>query len=123
MKKTVKTLKALSDPTRLRIVMVLLEKDLCVCELMFILDMEQSRISHQLRILRDAELVEDIRDGKWIVYTIPNEIRQRFEPLLGPYFGVDLHQSNKIKQDRANLKICLKKQIRKSQREIGRTGL
>ena len=123
MKKTVKTLKALSDPTRLRIVMVLLEKDLCVCELMFILDMEQSRISHQLRILRDAELVEDIRDGKWIVYTIPNGIRQRLESLLGPYFGEDLQQSIKIKQDKANLKICLKKQIRKSLGTIGRTSL
>ncbi len=123
MKKTVKTLKALSDPTRLRIVNLLLEKDLCVCELMFILDMEQSRISHQLRILRDAELVEDIRDGKWIVYTLPNGIRQRLESLLNPCFEEDLQQSNKIKQDKANLKICLKKQIRKSLDTIGRTGL
>ncbi len=115
MKKTVKILKALSDPTRLRIVILLLERDLCVCELLFILDMEQSRISHQLRILRDAELVEDIRDGKWIIYRIPREIRQRIEPLLGPFCGEDLLQSDKIKQDKDNLKICLKKQIRKSQ--------
>jgi ArsR family transcriptional regulator len=122
MKKTVKTLKALSDPTRLRIVNLLVEKDLCVCELMFILNMEQSRISHQLRILRDAELVEDIRDGKWIVYTIPNGIRQRLESLLGPYFGEDLKKSDKIKQDKANLNICLKKQIRKSLGAIGRTA-
>jgi len=77
--------------------------------------MEQSRISHQLRILRDAELVEDIRDGKWIIYRIPREIRQRIEPLLGPFCGEDLLQSDKIKQDKDNLKICLKKQIRKSQ--------
>jgi ArsR family transcriptional regulator len=120
MKKTVKILKALSDPTRLRIVILLLEKDLCVCELLFILDMEQSRISHQLRILRDAELVEDIRDGKWIIYRIPNEIRQKLEPLFGPFFGEDLRQSNKIKQDKDNLKICLEKQLRKSQNLLGK---
>jgi ArsR family transcriptional regulator len=123
MKKTVKILKALSDPTRLRIVILLLERDLCVCELLFILDMEQSRISHQLRILRDAELVEDTREGKWIIYTIPNGIRQRLESLLGPYFGEDLQQSNKIKRDKANLKICLKKQLRKSQTSLRKTGL
>jgi ArsR family transcriptional regulator len=120
MKKTVKILKALSDPTRLRIVILLLERDLCVCELLFILNMEQSRISHQLRILRDAELVEDIRDGKWIVYTIPNEIRKNLEPLFGLYFGKDLLQSDKIKQDKDNLKVCLKKKIRKSQNLLGK---
>ena len=118
MKKTVKILKALSDPTRLRIIMLLLERNLCVCELLFILDMEQSRISHQLRILRDAELVEDIRDGKWIVYTIPGEIRKKLNPLLDQIFGEDLHRSNEIQQDRNNLKNCLERQIRKSQNPL-----
>ncbi len=65
--------KSLSDRTRLRIVRLLLERDLCVCELMFVLGMAQSRISHQLRILRDAGLVEDTRDGQWIIYRIPLE--------------------------------------------------
>lgn len=118
MKRTVKILKALSDPTRLRIIILLLEKDLCVCELFFILGMEQSRISHQLRILRDAELVEDTRDGKWIVYTIPNEMRKNLKPLLVPMFGDDLYQSKKIQRDKDNLKICLKQQMRKSQNSL-----
>jgi len=115
MKKTVKTLKALSDPTRLRIILLLMKKELCVCELLFVLNMEQSRISHQLRILRDSELVEDIRDGRWIVYTIPNEMKKKLEHFLGPFCGKDLLQSDKIKQDKENLKVCLKNQIRKSQ--------
>lgn len=115
MKKTVKILKALSDPTRLRIVILLLERDLCVCELLFILDMEQSRISHQLRILRDAELAEDIRDGKWIIYRIPGEIKQGLTLVLDQFFGEELRQSEQIKRDKDNLKICLRKKIRKSQ--------
>lgn len=121
MKKTVKLLKALADPTRLRIIILLLEKDLCVCELLFILGMEQSRISHQLRILRDAELVEDTRDGKWIVYTIPNEMKKKLKPLLVPMLGEDLYQSKKIRQDKENLEICLKKQMRKSQNSLRKT--
>lgn len=121
MKKTVKIFKALADPTRLRIIILLLENDLCVCELLFILGMEQSRISHQLRILRDAELVEDRRDGKWIVYTIPNEMKKKLKPLLAPMFGENLYQSKKIRQDKENLKICLKKQLRKSQNSLRKT--
>jgi ArsR family transcriptional regulator len=123
MKKTIKTLKALSDPTRLRIVILLLERDLCVCELFFIMEMEQSRISHQLRILRDADLVEDIRDGKWIIYRIPGEIRPGLSLLLGQFFGKELRQSEQIKRDRNNLKICVKKQIRKPQNTHKETSL
>lgn len=115
MKKAIRIFRALSDPTRLRIILLLLEKNLCVCELLFILDMEQSRISHQLRILRDAELVEDIRDGKWIVYSIPNEVREKLQFLSSLFLEKDVHQSKKIQQDRYNLKICAEKQIRRSQ--------
>jgi len=67
MKHTLKVFKALSDPTRLRILLLLLQRELCVCELAFILEMEQSRISHQLRVLRNADLVEDIR-GREVDY-------------------------------------------------------
>ncbi len=122
MKKAVKILKALSDPTRLRIVLLLLEKDLCVCELIFILDMEQSRISHQLRILRDAELVDDIRDGKWVIYNIPVDIKQRLQLLLNQFFAEELMQSEKILKDKENLKICLEKQLRKSPCAISGAG-
>ena len=81
MERVVKMLSALSDTTRLRIYLLLLEGELCVCELGSILDMEQSRISHGLRILREADLIKNQREGKWIVYsvsanTVENEIIQ-----------------------------------------------
>ena len=115
MKRAVKILKALSESTRLRIVILLLERDLCVCELLFILDMEQSRISHHLRILRDAELTEDIRNGKWIIYRIPGQIKKGLTLLLNQFFGEDLHQSEQVQRDKTRLQLCLKKQVRKSQ--------
>ncbi len=113
MKKTLKIFKALSDPTRLRILMLLLHRELCVCELLFILNMEQSRISHQLRILRDADLVEDIREGKWIVYRIPKTVKIKLKSILEA--SLDRNTENlKIKEkDRKNMEICLKKQLRK----------
>lgn len=122
MRKAVKIFKALSDPTRLRILMLLLEHELCVCELMFILNMEQSRISHQLRILRDAEVVQDLRQGKWIIYRIATAIRNELKALLEGTFAGDLKREKEIEKDKENLKICLQKQIRKHGFSLNRAG-
>ena len=74
MEKVVKMLGALSDMTRLKIYLLLLEDELCVCELENILDIEQSRISHGLRVLREADLVDSQREGKWIIYSVNPKI-------------------------------------------------
>jgi len=113
MRDILKVFKALSDSTRLRIIMLLQKKDLCVCELTFILKMEQSRISHQLRILRDSDLVEDMREKKWIIYRIPDTARKNLGFLLE---GIKrrLQNSEEIQEDAARLKTCLKEEVRKS---------
>jgi len=112
MKDILKVFKALSDATRLRIVLLLLERDLCVCELVFVLKMEQSRISHQLRILRDAELVEDIRQGRWMTYRVPGDARgflmAIFEGELKSRFG----DSSEVQNDSQRLAVCIKENIR-----------
>jgi SAM-dependent methyltransferase len=64
------TLKLLAEPTRLRILALLLREELSVAELQEILDMAQSRISSQLALLRSAELVADRRDGKRAYYRL-----------------------------------------------------
>jgi ArsR family transcriptional regulator len=115
MKEALKIFKALSDPTRLRIVSLLLRRELCVCELMFILKMEQSRISHQLRILKDADLVEDTRDGRWIIYRVPSESRKGFELLLDKFLGPELEKSAVLAEDLAGLDQCLKQDVRRRQ--------
>ncbi len=68
MDKTIQTLKALSDPTRLRIVLALTEKACCVCELSAALDLPQTTVSRCLRILRDADIVAAVRSGRWTDY-------------------------------------------------------
>ena len=67
------TFKALSDPTRVRIVSLLADAELCVCDLAAALDMSQSAVSHQLRTLRDRRLVRWRRDGKQVFYTLDDE--------------------------------------------------
>jgi len=68
MEKYLKLFAAISDETRLRIYLLLSKGELCVCELTAALDMEQSRISHSLRILKEAGLIESRREGKWVIY-------------------------------------------------------
>jgi len=67
------TFKALSDPTRVRIVSLLAQDELCVCDVAAALDMSQSAVSHQLRILRDLRLVRWRREGRQIFYTLDDD--------------------------------------------------
>ena len=61
---------ALSDVTRLEIIEMLRGGERCVCDLQEELDAAQSRLSFHLRVLKDAGLVEDRREGRWSYYTI-----------------------------------------------------
>lgn len=65
-----RTLKALGDETRLRMVALLSHGELCVCHLEAALELPQPTISRQLGVLRNAGLVESRRDGAWIHYRL-----------------------------------------------------
>jgi len=62
--------KVLGDHTRIRILNALLCSELCVCDLTFILGMNQSAVSHQLRVLRDARIVKSRKIGKNVLYSL-----------------------------------------------------
>jgi ArsR family transcriptional regulator len=61
---------ALSDETRLEIVRLLSHGERCVCELQDALDAAQSRLSFHLKTLKDAGLVTDRREGRWVYYAV-----------------------------------------------------
>jgi ArsR family transcriptional regulator len=60
--------KALSDETRLRIMMLLTQGELCVCDLMFVLDEPQSKVSRHLAYLKHSGLTNSKRAGVWMHY-------------------------------------------------------
>ncbi|WP_040948785.1 ArsR/SmtB family transcription factor [Gorillibacterium massiliense] len=62
--------KAFSDPTRIRIVDVLLRNELCVHDITVLLDMGQSAVSHQLRFLRNMRIVKRRKQGKTVYYSL-----------------------------------------------------
>lgn len=74
---------ALSDDTRLRILERLRGGERCVCELTDALDAAQSRLSFHLKVLKEAGLVTDRREGRWIYYTLDHETLTQIVELLG----------------------------------------
>ena len=76
--------KVFGDSTRIRILFVLFECEVCVCDLAEALNMTQSAISHQLKILKQSKLVKSRRDGKSVFYSLADShvrtiISQGFE--------------------------------------------
>ncbi|OPX44888.1 hypothetical protein CLHUN_14420 [Ruminiclostridium hungatei] len=62
--------KVFGDSTRIKILYVLFQSEMCVCDIAQLLTMGQSAISHQLRVLKQAKLVKSRRDGKTIFYSL-----------------------------------------------------
>ena len=72
--------KVFGDLTRIRILWALNESEMCVCDIAVLLDMTQSAISHQLRVLKQTNLVKNRREGKVVYYSLVDEhVRQIFD--------------------------------------------
>ncbi|MCI0708039.1 MAG: metalloregulator ArsR/SmtB family transcription factor [Ignavibacteriae bacterium] len=67
------TFKVLSDPTRLKIVLALAKEELCVFDIAKLLEVTESAISHQLRLLKTLRLVKYRKDGKMVFYSLDDE--------------------------------------------------
>ncbi|PKN01288.1 MAG: transcriptional regulator [Elusimicrobia bacterium HGW-Elusimicrobia-1] len=70
MKNLLKIFKALGDPARLKIIKILETRSMCVCEITAALDSPQPNVSHHLRILKEAGLIVDVKNGKWVEYEL-----------------------------------------------------
>jgi len=113
--------KALSDETRLRILKLLEHGELCVCDIVAAMDMIQPKVSFHLGVLKEAGLIKDRRQGKWIHYSIDDsDIFRRFlllstlERISGESIMEDskrLKDFLKIKTTKANVVALRKKTI------------
>ena len=74
---------ALADETRLRILQRLGQGEECVCELTDLLQTGQSRLSFHLKTMKEAGLLTDRRDGRWIYYSLNEEALEELEEVLG----------------------------------------
>ena len=81
--RTARLFHALADETRLRIVEQLADGEQCVCDLTDALEAGQSRLSFHLKTLKDAGLVTDRRQGRWIYYTLRPEAVDELRDVVG----------------------------------------
>lgn len=79
----VTTLKALADPTRLKIVSLLKQRSCCVCELVPIFGISQPAISKHMSRLKSADLVVESRRGQWVIYSLNHEQLEQAQFALG----------------------------------------
>lgn len=96
-------LKALSEEIRIRLLLVLMKDEACVCELMATFDMAQSKLSHHLIALRDAGFIRDEKRGKWNYYSIDSKsmdpMRKNLIASLSGWLGDD----SLVEKDRQTL--------------------
>jgi ArsR family transcriptional regulator len=78
MDKLLDSLKALSDETRLRIINLLYEKELCVCDIMETLQISQAKASRHLIYLKNAGLVKDRKHAQWVYYSLSRADQMKF---------------------------------------------
>lgn len=80
--RSVELFHALSDETRVEIVEMLGSGERCVCDLTDALDAAQSRLSFHLKVLKDAGIVRDRKDGRWVHYELDREAFEEIEQLV-----------------------------------------
>jgi ArsR family transcriptional regulator len=104
LKKTTRLFKALSDETRLRILKMLEAKPLCVCEIQHVLKGSQPNVSHHLKTLYEAGLVDSQRDGLWIAYRIVDKPETPLHAAALSLLRRSLKSDERVRKDRIAVK-------------------
>ncbi len=103
-RKTINIFRALADPSRVRILKMLEQRELCVCEIREVLNLSTSTVSKHLTILRDAGLILDRKEGKWVNFRLN---ATRSEVLVRPILALlknGLTDEEEIVQDREKVR-------------------
>ena len=100
----IKAIKSLSDETRLRMLNLLLQRECCVCEVMQVLEISQTRASRNLSILYDAGFLKLRKEGLWAYYSIDKSSLEDYLTLLLESIQAALKDNAVAIQDLARLK-------------------
>lgn len=117
MRDNIELLKVISDATRLRILMLLQKKELCVCQLMAVLGISQPLVSRNLSLLMHAGFLEDRRKGKMIFYKIKTKADKK-QALLINMLTEMLADDETLKKDIESLTECSE-----YQKKTGKCGM
>ena len=111
MKSAGKLFKALSDETRLRILKMLEARPLCVCEIQHVLKGSQPNVSHHLKTLYEAGLVDSKRDGLWIAYRLADKAETPLHAAVLALVRKSLRDDERVRKDRLAVKVVNRLEI------------
>lgn len=106
MEQILRCLKAIGDENRMRIVMLLMERELCVCQLMVVLGISQPLVSRHLSVLKDAGIVVLRKDGKQSYYSLSEEAKAGGKSGLMKIVRRAAEADARIVSDRQRLRKC-----------------
>jgi len=112
MRELIIALRAMSDETRLRMLKLLLEKDICVCEMKEILTKSESQISRHLKILMDAGFLKRWNEGRCVVYVADKANDNRYCRALLEVLANVLEDDKQLSEDRERLQKVIESQVR-----------
>lgn len=112
MEEYTRVFKALADRSRARILKMLEERELCVCQIREALGLKQSTVSKHLSILKRAGLVDARREGTWAYYTLSQRRSSDFDQAQLGLMRNWLNRDPAVRSDRAKLKAALKVDIK-----------
>ena len=108
MKDALNITKALADENRLRALAALRHGDLCVCQIVEVLDLAPSTVSKHMSILKQAELVESRKEGRWIHYRLPGRTANRRVRKAIDWLFDSLRDEPRLLEDEKRLRKILK---------------
>ena len=106
----VRVFKALAHETRLRILTLLVARQLCVCQLEVALGLPQVAVSRHLSVLRASGLVESRREGLWVHYRLA-EPRNKQEKMISDWLRLRLRSDKWLRRDLARMRECVQKPL------------
>lgn len=106
-------LKALANPARARIVKLLEEGELCVCDIIAVIGLKQSTISKHLNILKNAGLVDDRKEGTWAYYMLSKDKINEYNLFMNSMMKKCLNDEDVIQKDKQKMNLfnCCKKKV------------
>ncbi len=111
MKRFIRVMKALSDPSRVRVLKLLQDEELCVCNIQGFLQLAQSTVSRHMKVLEDAGLVERRRQGTWIIYKLSAGYGSEYEAAMLSHLENWLEEDMVLKQMRLQRNLIITNEI------------
>ena len=87
-------MESLSDPIRINILELMMDGEICVCDIVNVTGLSQSKISYHIKILKDSGLITDRQEGRWVYYKLDLEILSDIQNWMGHLINSSTYERN-----------------------------